>query len=117
MADERDEERTEPASPRRREEARERGQVARSADLSSAVILLAAVLALRFLGRSMIGGIFASAATVLEGLAMVDGDPSTPAGLRDALATAEIVPGRASYAARLVTPVAKLVQRGRGVGR
>lgn len=45
------------------------------------------------------------------------GDPSTPAGLRDALATAEIVPGRASYAARLVTPVAKLVQRGRGNGR
>jgi flagellar biosynthetic protein FlhB len=77
VADERDEERTEPASPRRREEARERGQVARSADLSSAVILLAAVLALRFLGRSMIGGIFASAATVLEGLALVDGDPST----------------------------------------
>lgn len=76
MADERDEERTEPASPRRREEARERGQVARSADLSSAVILLAAVLALQFLGRSMIGGIFASAASVLEGLALVDGDPS-----------------------------------------
>ncbi len=47
----------------------------------------------------------------------MDGDPSTPAGLRDALATAEIVPGRASYAARLVTPVAKLVQRGRGAGR
>jgi predicted metal-dependent phosphoesterase TrpH len=44
----------------------------------------------------------------------LDGDPSTPAGLRDALATAEIVPGRASYAARLVTPFAKLVQRGRG---
>lgn len=76
MADERDEERTEPASPRRREEARERGQVARSADLSSAVILLAAVLALQFLGKSMIGGIFASAATVLEGLALVDGDPA-----------------------------------------
>src|SRR5262245_55825029 len=76
MADERDEERTEPATPRRREEARERGQVARSADLSSAVILLAAVVALQFLGRPMIGGIFASAASVLEGLAFVDGDPA-----------------------------------------
>ena len=76
MADERDEERTEPASPRRREEARERGQVARSADLSSAVILLAAVLALQFLGRPLIGGIFASAVSVLEGLALVEGDPS-----------------------------------------
>lgn len=76
MADERDEERTEPATPRRRQEARERGQVARSADLSSAVVLLAAVLSLQFLGRPMIGGIFASAATVLEGLALVDGDPA-----------------------------------------
>jgi len=76
VADERDEERTEPASPRRREEARERGQVARSADLSSAVILLAAVLALQFVGRPLIGGLFASAASVLEGLALVDGDPA-----------------------------------------
>ncbi|MBI3855161.1 MAG: EscU/YscU/HrcU family type III secretion system export apparatus switch protein, partial [Planctomycetes bacterium] len=61
MAEERDEERTEPAPPRRREEARERGQVARSADLSSAAVLLAAVLALKFLGASLIGGLFASA--------------------------------------------------------
>jgi flagellar biosynthesis protein FlhB len=76
VAEERDEERTEPATPRRREEARERGQVARSADLSSAVILLAAVLALKFLGKPMIGGLFASAASVLEGLALVDGDPA-----------------------------------------
>ena len=76
MAEERDEERTEPATPRRREEARERGQVARSADLSSAVILLAAVLALRFMGRPLAGTVFASAATVLEGLAFVDGEPA-----------------------------------------
>ncbi|HVE38324.1 MAG TPA: flagellar biosynthesis protein FlhB [Planctomycetota bacterium] len=76
MAEERDEERTEPATPRRREEARGRGQVARSADLSSAVILLAAALALRFLGRPLAGSIFSSASTVLEGLAFVDGDPA-----------------------------------------
>lgn len=75
MAEERDEERTEPATPRRREEARERGQVARSADLSSAVILLAAVLALQFLGRSLMGGIFASATSVFEGLAGIGGEP------------------------------------------
>lgn len=80
MADERDEERTEPATPRRREEARGRGQVARSADLSSAVILLAAVLALQFLGRPLTGGIFASAVAVLEGLAVVDGDPAALLG-------------------------------------
>ena len=44
----------------------------------------------------------------------VDGDPSTPAGLLGALDTAEIVPGRASYAVRLWTPVAKAVNVVRG---
>lgn len=76
MAEQTEEDRTEPATPRRREEARERGQVARSADLSSAVILLAAVLGLRFAGRPLIEGLFGSASTVLEGLAGVDGDPA-----------------------------------------
>jgi hypothetical protein len=47
----------------------------------------------------------------------LDGDPSTPAGLLEALAGAEIVPGRASYAARLWTPVARVVNRLRGNGR
>jgi flagellar biosynthetic protein FlhB len=75
VAEEREEDRTEPATPRRRQEARERGQVARSADLSSAAVLLAAVLALRFGGRPLIEGLFASTSTVLGGLAGVDGDP------------------------------------------
>ncbi len=47
----------------------------------------------------------------------LDGDPSTPAGLLAALGTAELVPGRASYVIRLVTPIAKVVQRARGRGR
>jgi predicted metal-dependent phosphoesterase TrpH len=47
----------------------------------------------------------------------LDGDPSTPAGLLAALATARIVPGRASYYVRAITPFAKLVQRARGNGR
>jgi len=47
----------------------------------------------------------------------LDGDPSTPAGLLAALAGAEIVPGRASYAVRLWTPVARAVNRLRGNGR
>jgi predicted metal-dependent phosphoesterase TrpH len=43
------------------------------------------------------------------------GDPSTPDGLRAALAAStEIVPGRASYVVRALTPVAKAVQRLRG---
>lgn len=48
---------------------------------------------------------------------VLEGDPSTPDGLLAALASAELVPGRASYAVRLVTPLAKVIQRARGRGR
>lgn len=47
----------------------------------------------------------------------LDGDPSTPDGLRAALPSAELVSGRATFFVRAVTPVAKLVQRARGNGR
>ena len=49
--------------------------------------------------------------------AALDGDPSTADGLRAALATAELVTGRATVFVRAVTPIAKLVQRARGNGR
>jgi predicted metal-dependent phosphoesterase TrpH len=45
------------------------------------------------------------------------GDPSTPEGLRAALRTTDLQPGRATYLARAVTPVAKLVNRLRGNAR
>lgn len=44
----------------------------------------------------------------------VSGDPSTPEGLLAALASVEVVPGRASVVARILTPVARVVQRARG---
>lgn len=47
----------------------------------------------------------------------LDGDPSTPAGLLAALVDTELVPGRASYVVRLLTPISKVVQRARGNGR
>lgn len=47
----------------------------------------------------------------------LDGDPSTPAGLLQALARVQLVPGRASLVIRAWTPVAKAVQRMRGNGR
>lgn len=66
-------------------------------------------------------GVAASDAhTVMEvGVAYtaLDGDPSTAAGLSAALSTALIVPGRASYAVRLWTPIAKGIQWARGNGR
>ena len=44
----------------------------------------------------------------------LDIDPSTPEGLLAALTNVELVPGRASYIVRTLTPVAKLVNRARG---
>jgi len=48
-------ERTEAPTPRRREEARSRGQVGRSTDLTAAVALLGALVVLQFTGRDMFG--------------------------------------------------------------
>jgi predicted metal-dependent phosphoesterase TrpH len=45
---------------------------------------------------------------------VVDGDPSTAAGLLAALESLELVPGRASYIVRTLTPISKLVNRARG---
>jgi flagellar biosynthetic protein FlhB len=55
MADEQDLERTYPATPRRLEQARERGQVARSRELSTAAIAFAAAMALSTLGPALFG--------------------------------------------------------------
>jgi predicted metal-dependent phosphoesterase TrpH len=48
---------------------------------------------------------------------ILDGDPSTASGLVAALATAQLVTGRASVYVRLLTPLAKVIQRARGNGR
>jgi predicted metal-dependent phosphoesterase TrpH len=58
--------------------------------------------------------------TILEvGVAstILDLDPSTAAGLLAALPGAHLATGRATYFVRLVTPVAKVLQRARGVQR
>jgi predicted metal-dependent phosphoesterase TrpH len=47
----------------------------------------------------------------------LDADPSTPQGLLGALARFELVPGRASYFVRGLTPIAKGINRARGNGR
>jgi hypothetical protein len=77
--------------------------------------------ALEFARATGLPGVAVSDAhTVLEvGVAYtkMTGDPSTPEGLRAALQSIEVLPGRATYFVRLVTPVAKVVQRLRGRGR
>jgi flagellar biosynthetic protein FlhB len=57
MAESEGQERTELATPRRRQEARKRGQVARSAELSSFLLLLAGLIALTFLAPRVGGGL------------------------------------------------------------
>ncbi len=72
------------------------------------------------LDNGLPGVAVSDAHTLLEvGVAytVLQGDPSTPAGLLEALSGGQIVPGRASFVARLVTPAARVVQRLRGNGR
>jgi predicted metal-dependent phosphoesterase TrpH len=58
-----------------------------------------------------------SAVEVGVSYTVLDGDPSTAAGLLAALPGAALVTGRASMYVRLLTPVAKVIQRARGNGR
>ena len=66
MPDQEREARTEEATPRRREEAREKGQVARSNDLASAVMLLAGLVFVRFYGPVMVDELKAVTTEVLR---------------------------------------------------
>lgn len=72
MPEERYETATEPATPRRRQEARERGHVARSADLSAAAVLLAAMLALSFFGDTLCANITSYAKQIWSTLREAD---------------------------------------------
>jgi flagellar biosynthetic protein FlhB len=57
MAEDTDLERTEPATPKRLQEAREKGQVPRSPELATFAVLLAAGGGLYYLGRALVGGL------------------------------------------------------------
>ena len=54
MAEDTGQERTEEATPRRRQQATEKGQVARSRELSTMLVLLASVAGATFLGPGMV---------------------------------------------------------------
>jgi flagellar biosynthetic protein FlhB len=72
MPEERFEDRTEPATPRRRQEVRQAGRVARSMDLNSAVVILAGILALNFFGKSIAQLLIQSSTLVLGNLDRID---------------------------------------------
>jgi flagellar biosynthetic protein FlhB len=67
------ENKTEPATPRRRQEARESGQVARSADLTSAVLLLVGLLMISAMSHTIVTSLSALMATFLG--SSFTGDP------------------------------------------
>ncbi len=65
MAQQGDQEKTEAPTPRRRAEARESGNIARSPDLTAAMMLLASILILYFLGRGVLGELKVALETLL----------------------------------------------------
>ncbi|NMA61629.1 MAG: flagellar biosynthesis protein FlhB [Firmicutes bacterium] len=69
-------EKTEPATPRRREEARKKGQVAKSAEVGTAIMVLTGFLALHILGPYMVGHLKDTVHYFLANLASWEGDSS-----------------------------------------
>jgi flagellar biosynthetic protein FlhB len=76
MADESVQEKTEPASPHRREEARKKGQVARSIELNAFAILFFGTLFLLFAGPVLVRDM---ASLMRQLLANIQAGPGTPA--------------------------------------
>lgn len=74
MADEEGGEKTEAPTPRRREEAREQGNVARSADLSAAALLLGILLMLRSFGTAVISALKLVVGDMLSARSMANFD-------------------------------------------
>src|SRR3954470_22713098 len=69
-------EKTEAPTPRRRQEAREQGQIARSQDLSSAALLVGAMLLLKGFGDGVVGALRALMAEALSGRTLADAAPA-----------------------------------------
>ncbi len=82
-------ERTEAPTPRRRQEARDKGQIARSQDLSATVLLLVGIVSLELLGTRIWGTLLAVMRTALGGDVVLTGGslPSFSAGVAVEVAT------------------------------
>lgn len=70
------EERTEQATPRRRQEARRRGQVARSVELSSVAVFLAVVMVLKAVSEGALQGAMESVRFALTNLSQTEFSPA-----------------------------------------
>jgi flagellar biosynthetic protein FlhB len=92
-------ERTERATARRRADARRRGQVARSADLNGAIVMIAAVFALSFIGPKIVNGM---ASSMRDAFARI----STPAQTISARGLESLVMSSMQTVALAVLPIA-----------
>tara|TARA_B100001250_G_scaffold414174_1_gene451075 strand:+ start:2676 stop:3746 length:1071 start_codon:yes stop_codon:yes gene_type:complete len=81
MAEESSQEKTEEATPKRREEARKKGQVARSSELSSVAILMSGVLALGGLGSYMFSKLSFFMVDVLSNAVFIELTPINVVGV------------------------------------
>lgn len=96
MAEQSDQEKTEEATPRKREESRKKGTVARSVEVPSALVLLAALGTFLFAGEWMVRSLL----EVMRGAFRLSADVSlTPNSIRPLLAT------QVSRAALILAPL------------
>jgi flagellar biosynthetic protein FlhB len=77
MADETTGDKTEPATPRRRQEAREQGQIARSPDLAAAALLIGILFMLKGFGPSLVASLKLILGQMLAADSLSNFDPST----------------------------------------
>jgi flagellar biosynthetic protein FlhB len=89
-------EKTEAPTPRRRQEAREEGNIPRSTDLTAALMLLGAVLLLGMFGRRMFGAMESMVASMLN-----PGDPMVKVGDLGPLISSGL-----HFAAQMLAPIA-----------
>jgi flagellar biosynthetic protein FlhB len=78
--------RTEKATPKRRQEARKKGQVAKSTDLGGSLVVIAGLVALSWIGPTVVSAVASSMREAFEHIAH-SGDITTAAGLENLLMT------------------------------
>lgn len=93
------EDKTEKATPRRKEDARRRGQVARSQDVNGAVVLIAGLLVLSLMGPKIVDGMARSMRSAFDGAA-------TPGTIMTARGLESLAMSTLSTVALAIAPIA-----------
>lgn len=107
-----DQDKTEAPTPRRLEEARSRGQIARSTDLTAALVLLAGLLCLNWLGRGMTGDLFGFMRSQLEDASRATGTIDLPGVVKAAGRTVAVAAGPLMVGLLLLALLSNVIQVG-----